>query len=217
MKKHSILLLTFAFAVAVSPFAVSAIEDDSVSTDRTGDELAITSTEVERSAKMEQRRAEAKAKLEARIAGVEEKLDQKRQELCEKRETRINAVVDKRVVQLQKHLDKFNMIRDRFVQFVENKELDVTGAADLESVMNDKQAAAQAAIDAVSSYQFSCDSVDKSNPGGIAKISVEAAKTALKDYRTAIKDYAKAARDAAKVAEGTTETETDNSAEGGTQ
>lgn len=201
MHTRSIVTLALVLALASAPFVVNAREGRDDTTDN--GQVAITSSDVERSTKMEERRAEAQAKLEARRAEVSEKLDQKRKERCEKKEARINLVVDKRVVQLQKHLNKFNAIRDRFVQFVTDKQLDVSGASELEATMNDQQVAAQAAVTAAGTYQFSCAEVDASNPGGVAKSAVEAAKTALKDYRTAIKEYARAARAAAEVSQTT--------------
>lgn len=159
----------------------------------------IASREAERRLELDAKRQALEQKVAERRAAIAEKLSGARAESCEKKQTAINRILDNRTDAAQRHYDRFKSIQDRLVSFVDSKELNVENASALEVIMEDKQVAAQGAIDAVTAAEFTCKDADARSPGTIIIDQIAAAKQALKEYRTAIKDYAVAVKSAAQT------------------
>lgn len=172
-----------------------------------GEVQSATDVVAERRQEIETKRQTIEQKVAEKKAAIAEKLSGQRAERCAQKQDAINRVLDTRTSAAQRHFDKFKAIQDKLQAFVTDKELNVENASAMELIMNDKQASAQAAIDAVNAANFDCASADAAAPGRIVMEQIATAKQALKDYRTAIKDYAVAVRTAATPPSSSTEPE----------
>lgn len=225
MRKNIFVSLVLAATLAVGIAQTSqALETEtilqSVVSRVEGEVQSATDTATERRQEIETKRQEIEQKVAEKKAAIAEKLSGKRAERCAQRQDTINRVLDTRTSAAQQHFAKFKAIQDKLQAFVTDKDLNVENASALELIMNDKQANAQAAIDAVGATDFDCASADATAPGAIVMDQIAAAKQALKDYRAAIKDYAVAIRSAAisddsssNESESRTETETGETAQ----
>lgn len=160
---------------------------------------------------LDAKRQALEQRLAERRAAVTEKLSGERAELCKRKEQTINQTLDNRVDAAQRHFDKLKDIHGKLAAFVTEKELSVNNANALELILGEKQADAQATIDAVKALDFECTIADAHAPGAIVIDQMTEAKQALKDYRTAIKDYAVAIRSAATPSTDRTGDSTDTS------
>lgn len=208
MRKSLFFGITLAAVAVVStPLMSAALPDIGTTVEAVSGRVKDARTDLDMARRLEETQARREAieqKIADKKAAIEQKLSGKRAEVCEKKQEAINRVLDTRVDAAQKHLDKLNAIRDKLAIFVTDKQLTVENTSALEVIMNDKQTAAQAAVDAAKSTDFDCTEADASAPGKIVTEQVTAQKEALKEYRDAIKEYALAVRTAA-----TTETETE--------
>lgn len=142
----------------------------------------------ERLEKVEIKRQELSDKLEAIKEQRSEKLSENRLKVCENRQATINKIIANSATQSEKHLAVFQKIEDRVVTFYEEKTLSLDTYDTLLATVDEKEAAAIAAIDLAKETTFSCDDADATNPGSLARELVKSEHTALKEYRTAIKD-----------------------------
>jgi hypothetical protein len=142
----------------------------------------------EQAAKVESKRTEIRARLDALKEDRETKLDEKRLATCETKSAKINSIIQKRSAQATTQLAVFKKIADRVEKFISDKQLTIENYDTLAANINDKEAAATAAIEANTNTVFDCASADGSAPGKVAKASVQTVRDALKEYRTAIKD-----------------------------
>lgn len=198
MRKSLFIGILCAAATVVStPLASLAIHDASASPQTSNSESQRSQNTLDKLNEIQARREAIQDKLAKKRAAITEKLTGERADACEKKQDKINLVLDQRVDAAQKHLDTFNAIRNKLAAFVATKNLNVEGAAALQVIMDDKQTAAQAAIDVARATDFTCEETDASAPGKIVTDQVTTQKEALKEYRTAIKDYASAIKTAA--------------------
>ena len=189
-------LVLVATAAAPIAFARQGL-DDTNRAQVAENETTTTSTETEtetetedkaQTAKVEAKRTEIRARLDALKEERQGKLDEKRLAVCEKKSSKINAIIQKRSTQATKQLDVFKKIADRVEKFISDKQLTIENYDALAADIKDKEAAATAAIEANTNTVFDCDSADSSDPGKVAKASVQTVRDALKDYRTSIKN-----------------------------
>ncbi len=135
-----------------------------------------------------EKRTELERKFEARKEKRKEKLEGKRFELCEKREDRINRLLQSSAENVQKKLVVFQRIEQGVKTFYENKNLSAVGYDSAVNMVDEAEAAAIAAIDAMSNVSFECDDADGSNPGVIISTAARARHDALKEYKTAVRE-----------------------------
>jgi hypothetical protein len=140
----------------------------------------------------QQQVAERKAALHERLAAAKEArknaLQGRRLATCEKRQAKINSVLSRGTDQSRKHLVVFQKIEERVKQFYTNKNLSSEGYEAAASKVDEKQAAAIAAIETSSETTFDCTSTDGAKPGSAIRELMKSRHKALKEYRTAIKD-----------------------------
>jgi hypothetical protein len=177
----SFLALSVAPLVnALSPSIAQAVQ--TTTEDASDRAKGIREEVAEKQSQMEQKIAEKKA-------AVQEKLQGTRAQTCQRHETRINEILMSRVDTAQQHFDTLKSIQERLEAFVANKQVDVTNASALETIMDDRQTSALASIEATRAARFSCADTDANAPGKIVMGQVAAEKQALKEYRTALTDY----------------------------
>lgn len=203
MKKGLVLSAMLSALIAIgSPLGSAAIRGGEAETKQ----VKTTESTVEPTEKQEEgskaemesevrsKREEIQQKISEKRAAITDKLADKKLRSCEKRQATINRILDTRIGAAQKHFDRFQAIQNKLVDFVSKRQLQVNNAAALALIMNDKQAAAQAAIEAAAQTDFTCNQADANAPGKIVTDQVSAQKQALKEYRAAIKDYAAAVK-----------------------
>jgi hypothetical protein len=185
-------IATFALvAIAFTPLAF-AQDKNAAGQNRVGVESETTTKTMvdteERAKILEAKRTEAKARLDAVKEKRQTSLDEKRLAACDKKADKVNSIIQKRSAQGTKHLAVFKKIADRVQSFVTDKELTIENYDQLVATITEKEQAVTAAIEANTNTVFDCESADGSNPGSIARASVQGVRDALKEYRTAIKD-----------------------------
>ena len=185
-------IATFALiAIVFAPLAF-AQDKNTAAQNRVGVESETTTKTMvdaeERAKVLDAKRAEAKARLDALREKRQTSLDEKRLAACEKKTEKINSIIQKRSAQGTKHLAVFKKISDRVQKFVTDKELAIENYDQLVAAITEKEQTVTAAIEANTNTVFDCESVDGSDPGNVAKASVQGVRDALKEYRTSIKD-----------------------------
>lgn len=178
----AIIFSPLAFAHEKNPTTESRVGVESQTTTKT------TVSSEERAKILDAKRAEIKARLDALKEKRQSTLDEKRLATCEKKSEKINSIIQKRSAQGTKHLSVFKKIADRVQKFVTDKELAIENYDQLVVAITEKEQAVTAAIEANTNTVFDCETADGSDPGNIAKSSVQGVRDALKEYRTAIKD-----------------------------
>lgn len=134
-----------------------------------------------------ERRAELKEKIQALRAERKEKLVSKRLEICERRQARINQLTKKSSEIGQNRLEHIQNIEKRVLEFYKKMQLDIAEYESTLAVVDEKEAAALAALETAKSLTFDCDTVDGANPSGEIKLIHATKKQALTDYRDALK------------------------------
>lgn len=167
-----------------------------------------------RAEEVKKRRAELELKIEAIKAENKVRLTDARLKACENHQTQINNIIQKRSQQATNQLAVFTKISDQVQAFVKSKNLTVANYDTLVSAINDKQAAAQAAIDANSAVKFDCSTASADKPGILPRTTIDAVRTALQDYRTAIKNLIVQVKASAEKASSTTTTTPSTSTSG---
>lgn len=159
-------------------------------------------------AQIAEKKEAVREKVQVMKEKVTEKLADKRLDQCLKRQDKINAIVQKRSEQAEKHLATFQKIEARVIEFYTTKNLTADDYATLLATVDEKEAAAIAAIAVTKETTFDCASTDATSPGSVVKELAKGQHAALKEYRTAIKDLIVGVKTSAadKVKETTPET-----------
>lgn len=110
--------------------------------------------------------------------------------VCEKRQKAVTNIMTRISDRGQKQLTLFDTIATRVEMFYTDKGRTVSNYDTLVADVNAKKAAAQEAVDTVSSESatFSCDSSEPKAAVTTFKDSLKLEISALKDYRTAVKN-----------------------------
>lgn len=161
------------------------------------------STSGRRTEEVARHRAELEEKVQEAKEENKTRLDDARKKVCENHQDKINNIIQKRSEQATKQLAVFNKISDRVQEFVKTKNLTVENYDTLVTAINDKEAAAQAAIEANSAVKFECATANGEKPTSVPRTTIEAVRTALHDYRTAIKNLIVNVKSAAEKKEST--------------
>lgn len=220
-------------ATAVAPIAFARQGNDNANraevaeteTETTTSDSETSTEDKEQAAKVETKRAEIQARLDEMRKERQGKLDEKRLATCETKSAKINSIIQKRSTQATKQLAVFKKIADRVEAFISDKQLTIENYDALAADIKDKEAAATASIEANTNVVFDCASTDSSEPGKVAKASVETVRSALQDYRTSIKNLivkvksnnALKTDSSTETENSTTDTNTDQTTTGGNQ
>lgn len=193
-----------------------------VSTEQEAESEHGTETEVEHSTqtsddsrrsiqtKIEDRKAELKTAIQEKREAIKTKLEATRLKNCQAHEEKINTVVQNSKSRAQRVLERLQNVELKVREFYQTKNLAVANYDALSSAVDEKEAAAIAAISVTEETQFSCSEDDASRPGGIISDTVKTQNSSLKAYRDALRDMIKAIKEAAKSTE-TSEQEETNS------
>ena len=173
-------------------------------TDSTTTESSDDSTSRTRAQEVAKHRAELRQKLQEMKAENKTRLDDARKKVCENRQEQINSIIKKRSEQATKQFEVFTKISDRVQEFVKTKNLTVENYDSLVAAINEKAAAAQAAIETNSGTTFDCATTSGDKPAQLPRTTIDAVRTALQEYRTAIKNLIVNVKASADKAESTT-------------
>lgn len=153
-------------------------------------------------AKANEAREAAQVRVEERKKEVAEKLQGKRLEACERHEVNINRILDKSAKQSEKKLEVARKIEDRVKDFYEAKKLNLANYDALTVVVDEKEDAAVAAIEAVEATEYDCTAEgEKKEIGALISSSMKSQNAAVREYRVAVKDLLREVKQSAKAAE----------------
>jgi len=211
MKKSLILsvIAVFAFVLTLAPMSVFARDgaesSDTTTTNTSDDSSSGTSTDnssgsasrrQEIELKIEQAKEQAKEKLDAAKTEVKDKLSSDRLKVCENRTTRVNQLLQDNSTRAKSVLTKFEAVATKVEAYVTTNSVSVPNYDALVADVNAKDAAAAAAIGAVSGTTFNCDSQESNTVGKFQTGVVRDELNALKAYRTSIKNLIAAVKTA---------------------
>lgn len=147
--------------------------------------------------KVEIEREAAKQRLEAKKEEIKSKLTEARLQKCEDQEERINSIIAKAGSQSEKQLSVFQSIKDKVVAFYTEKQLSAADYDSLLAIVEEKEAAALAAVSSTETISLDCSAEGQQRElGNVLRNSVQSLHGALKEYRTAIKDLLKSVKKA---------------------
>lgn len=157
--------------------AVKAI----VATEQTVEERVAAQRE-----KIETRKAELEAKLRQKQAERMERLEGRRLALCQNRETKINELLDKSAEVGKNHLSRVQRFEEGVKRFYQAKELSDASYDTVVATVDEKEAAAIAALSVLDATQFDCLTLDGASPASSIKESRETKRFALREYRDSV-------------------------------
>jgi hypothetical protein len=137
---------------------------------------------------VDERKAMIQEKLTAKKEARTEKLQAKRLQVCEKRQDKINDILARGTQKNTKQLAVFQQIESNVSEFYAKKELSSSEYDGALAYVNEKEAAAVAAVEVSSEIRFDCATVDGEKPGAVVKQAMVSRHDALKEYRSAIKN-----------------------------
>ena len=170
--------------------------EDTVTT--TVDDTTKTLTErlKEQRERIEQRRAELEDELKQKKEERKEKLEGRRLARCQNREETINALLDKSVVLGKERLARIQRIEEGVKAFYEKQQLSSSDYDAVLQTVDEKEAAAVAALDVIEAEDFNCDEIDGAKPSDTIHTTHEAKRAALKEYRDSVQQLIKLVRQA---------------------
>ncbi len=146
--------------------------------------------------RVEARKTELEDKLKQKQEDRKEKLEGRRLAQCQNREDAINTLLDKSAAIGKARLAKIQGIEDGVKAFYEKQQLSSTEYDAVLQTVDEKEAAAVAALEVIESEDFSCDEVDGAKPSDTIHTAHEAKRTALKEYRESVQQLIKIVRQA---------------------
>lgn len=135
---------------------------------------------------VEQRKAELRLKLEQRASERKEKLEGRRLAQCQNRQTRINELMIKSADVSQRHLENVRKFEESIRTFAAKKSIESETFISLAQEVDEKEAAAEAALEVTATQKFDCSTLDAQMPSGELKTARETKRTALQDYRESV-------------------------------
>lgn len=179
MKKNIATLIGIGIiAFATIPSAPPALALDQI---EPNGPITKEQTVAERRAQLTERLNQLKTERQARLS--ERKL-----QACQAKTEKINAIIQQRGKQAEKHLETFKSIATRVQEFVQTKQRTVENYDTLVAAIEEKEAAAQAAIEVNNATVFDCTTADASSPAKVPRTTITEVRDTLKEYRTAIKN-----------------------------
>jgi len=146
--------------------------------------------------RIEARKTELEDKLKQTQEHRQENLEVSRLAQCQNREAAINSLLDKSVAIGKARLAKIQGIENGVKAFYEKQQLSSTEYDAVLQTVDEKQAAAVAALEVVENEDFSCSEVDGAKPSDTIRSAHEAKRTALNEYRASVQQLIKVVRQA---------------------
>lgn len=148
---------------------------------------------------IEQRRSELKQEIESSRAARKTELTDKRLELCQQRQSKINELLAGSAKVGRERLTHIQSVKAKVKDFYTRKNLTSSEYDAALAVVDEKEAAAVAAVEVVETQKFDCAKVDGSKPSGEIKTMHEAKHSALNDYRDSVKQLIQIVKAAAQA------------------
>lgn len=145
---------------------------------------------------IEDRKLELKQRLDAKAAERKERLEGRRLAQCQNRQDDINALLDRSVSNGRERLAKIQRFEEGVKAFYDKQELKSGDYEAAVAAVDDKEAAAIAALDTIAAEEFLCDEVDPAKPAETIRTTQDIKQTALKEYRQSVVDLIKVVRTA---------------------
>ncbi len=186
--KIALMISGLATVALIFTPAVAVARDGSSSDDFTGATMASATQTETNETQLEQQRQEREQKIAEIKAEQPEKLDAAKLKLCQKREGVITQNMTNAEAAATSHLDVFTKIADRVIAFANDNNRKPANFDALVADVNAKKTAAQAAIDAAKTVDFSCSGDGPKGQIQAFVTTMQGVKSALRDYRTSIKN-----------------------------
>lgn len=171
-----------------------------LSSEELREQAANRKTEVQANA--EAKRKELQSQMETKKQEIRQKLGDQRLKICKERQDKINKVVDDSKTRAQRVLERLQAIETKVRAYYDNNGVVLANFDALSASIDEKEAAAIAAVSVTGDTQFSCDSDDATRPGWIVSGTIKAQHAALKAYRDSIRELIKAIRETKQTTEG---------------
>jgi len=146
--------------------------------------------------RIEERKTELENELKQRKEDRKEKLEGRRLARCQNREDNINSLLDKSANIGKERLAKIQRFEEGVKAFYEKQQLTSAEYDAVLQTVDEKEAAAVAALDVIETEDFNCDDVDGEKPSDAIHTAHEAKRTALKEYRDSVQQLIKVVRQA---------------------
>lgn len=145
---------------------------------------------------IEERKREFKAELEQKREDRKAKLEGRRLAKCQNREDNINSLIDKSITIGRERLAKIQRVEEGVKNFYDKQALssDAYDAAVLD--VDEKEAAAIAALDVIADRDFDCSEVDGEKPSDTIRSTHQAKREALDAYKASVKQLVAVVREA---------------------
>lgn len=177
---------------------VKTVENTVEDTVKTTDDAAKSLAErlKEQRERIAERKTELESELQHKKEERKEKLEGRRLAQCQNREDNINSLLDKSAAIGKERLAKIQRIEEGVKAFYEKQQLTSAEYDTVVQTVDEKEAAAVAALDVIETEDFSCDEVDGTKPSDTIHATHEAKRAALKDYRESVQQLIKVVRQA---------------------
>jgi len=179
--------------LAPTVMAEETPRDKPISTQSEADKEAV---EKQRKEAIEKQKEELRERVKTAREAVKTKLADARLDICKKRAGTINRIATKSTEQASKHLVTFQKIEQRVKEFYVSKNLTAANYDALVATIDEKEAAAVAAIAVAGETTFNCETTDSTEPGKVVRDLNKSKHDALKEYRLAIKNLIVAVKQA---------------------
>lgn len=145
-------------------------------------------------------RDELKQKITASRTENKQKLADKRLELCQKKQDKINGHIEASAKFGRERLARIQSVEERVKEFYDRQQLSSSEYETAVILVDEKEAAAIAAIELVETQSFDCTKVDATKPSGEIKELHKAKFEALNVYRDSVKQLIQIVKSAASDA-----------------
>lgn len=136
---------------------------------------------------VEEKRAKLHERLEKKASERKAKLEGRRLAQCQNRQEMINRLMLKSQEVGKNRLTKIQHLEEGVKAFYVKQELSSDAYDATVAAVDEKEAAAVAALDELATLKFDCSKVDSTNPSGVLKEAHEAKRQALDEYRKSVK------------------------------
>lgn len=148
------------------------------------------------SERIEARTTELENELNEKKEAHKEKLAGRRLEQCQNRQANINSLLNKSVTIGRDRLARIQSIEDGVKAFYVNQHLSSAQYDATLQAVDEKQAAATAALNVIDAQPFDCSQVDGAKPSDTIKTTFALKRNALKDYRDSVQELIRVVRQA---------------------
>jgi hypothetical protein len=213
--KRFILSLSALMLMSGAALTAPVLARDAQSSDSTQTASHVELADNKGGTLAQQFRQEAKDRLEAAQTKHQERTQEQRQTACTARKANLTKRMANAVSQAKRHKQVIDNFYTKVKNFYVDKQLNVSGYADLTAKVDAAQASAQTSIDALSALEVNVDCTSQTVAASVSAFqsAVKSSRDSLKDYRSSLVDLITALKGASSGSGNTSNSNpTDNAA-----